>query len=148
MIISEWVHRWPEIERKIFQSKTENIVWGVRFKYVCVRLSEHSIHQVVDEVFTVSPITSSLEGVSFLGESSSRASKFEWPEEVVGFFEVWADWMDFIDEVFYRNNAMFSKSTLNKPVVGEGNSLFVDLAVASLVDDFSDGFSWGISKLS
>jgi hypothetical protein len=54
---------------------------------------------LVDELFSVSPISSSLEGVSLLSETSSWGSKLEWPQEVVGFLEVWADSGDFINQI-------------------------------------------------
>ena len=40
---------------------------------------------------------------------------------------------------------MFSKGSFNEFVVGEGDSLLIDLSIASFVEQFLDGFSGGIS---
>lgn len=44
-----------------------------------IRASEHRLDQVVNESFSVSPISSHLEGMSLGVESSSGASKLEGP---------------------------------------------------------------------
>ena len=54
---------------------------------------------------------------------------------------------DFINQVFNRNNTMLSKNFFNKTVVGKGDSLLIDLSIASLVDKSFDGFTRRISKL-
>lgn len=42
---------------------------------------------------------------------------------------------------------MFAQSSVNKSVVGERNSLVINFSVSSLVNQFSDGLSGGISKI-
>ena len=44
-----------------------------------------------------------------MGESSSGSSKFEGPDEVVGFFEVRSTGDDFIDQVFHTDDSVFSE---------------------------------------
>ncbi len=50
--------------------------------------SEHSLDEFVDQVFSVSEVTSVLESMSFGNEATSGASKLERPHGVVNFFEV------------------------------------------------------------
>ena len=42
---------------------------------------------------------------------------------------------------------MLSKGSFNESVVGKRDSLLVDLPISSLVDEFFDGLSGGITKL-
>ena len=92
-------------------------------------------------MFSVTPISSSLERMSLLGESSSRASELEWPEEVVGLLKVGATVLDFVYEVFDTSDSVLAEGSFNEGVVGQGNSLFIDLSVSSLVDKFLNGLS-------
>ena len=64
------------------------------------KFSDHPLEQVVDEVFSVSPISSSLERMSLFRKSSSWASKLEGPKEVVGFLEVSTACVNFVDQIF------------------------------------------------
>lgn len=100
----------------------------------------------VNEFLSVSPVSASLEGVSFGSESSSGGSKFEGPDEVVGLLEVGSAGDDFVDQVLNTDDSVFSKALLDDRVVFEWDSLSVDLAESSLVQQFSDVFSGGISK--
>lgn len=71
--------------------------------------------------------------------------EFEWPEEVGGLFKVRADSVDFMDEIFNTDNAILPQSIFNDLVVRQGDSLFVDLPIAPLVDEFTDGGQVGVS---
>ena len=104
------------------------------------------LNQLIDELFSVSPISSSLEGMSLVSESSSRSMELEWPQEVIGLLKVRTDCINLIDKIFNTNNSMFSQDLLNDTVRCKRNSLLVDLSVTSLVDQFSDGFSWWVSE--
>ncbi len=94
--------------------------------------SNHVKDKLVDELFSVSPISSSLEGVSLLSETSSWGSKLEWPQEVVGFLEVWADSGDFINQIFNWDDSVFTQNLFDDAVAGNWNSLFVDFTESSL----------------
>ena len=109
--------------------------------------SNHPLNKVVDEVFSISPVSSSLERMSFFRKSSSRAPKFEWPQEIVGFLEVSTNGVNFLNQILNRQNSMFTKSSFNQLVVGQGNSLFIYFAIPSLIDEFLDGFSRWITIL-
>jgi len=67
------------------------------------------------------------------------------PKEVVGFFEVRSDCVDFVDQIFNADNVVFAEGLSNDFVVGKGNSLLVDLSEASLVDQVRNSLSGGIS---
>jgi hypothetical protein len=110
-----------------------------------IRASEHRLDQVVDESFSVSPISSHLEGMSLGVESSSGASKLEGPQEVVGFLEVLTAAGDLVDEVLNGVDVVLSEGLLDEVVGLKGNSLSVDLAVSSLENEFSDGVLGGVS---
>ena len=87
---------------------------------------------MIDELFSVSPISSSLERMSLVGETSSWSSKFEWPQEVVGFLEVRTNGENFIDQIFNANDSVFTQNLFNYRVGGNWNSLFVNLTISSL----------------
>jgi hypothetical protein len=86
--------------------------------------------------------------MSFLSPSSSGSSKFEWPQEVVGFLEVRAAGVDFVDQIFNTDNTVFTQNLFDRTVVLKSNSLSLNFTVASFIDEFSDGISGGISKVT
>ena len=104
----------------------------------------HGLNQVVDEVFTVTSITtfnevtelSALPHVVGVGE-------LEGPEEVVGFLEVRTDSGDFVDEVFNTDDTVLAKSLFDDRVVMNRDTLTVDLGKSTLVDQFTDGLQVG-----
>ena len=108
--------------------------------------SKHSLDEVVDKVLSVSPISSSLEGMPLLGESSSGTSQFEGPQEVVGLLKVGTNGIDLVDQVLYWGDVELAQSWLNNSVVGQRNSLVVHLSVSSLQNQFSNGFSRRVTK--
>ena len=100
--------------------------------------SVHAGDELVDEFFAVAPDTTLLEWVSLLLEALEWGGELEWPEEVVGLLEVWADSPDLVDEVLDAGNALVSEGLLNDAVVVKSDTGSVDLAVASLVDQSAD----------
>ena len=52
--------------------------------------------------------------------------------------EVWPGSGNFVHKVLNAENIVLAKLLLDDSVVGEGNALLVDLAVSTLVDQFSD----------
>jgi hypothetical protein len=107
--------------------------------------SEHSLDKLVDELLSVAPGTTVLVGVSLGGEALLGRAKLEGPEEVVGFLEVGTDGGDLVDEVLNAGEADLAEGSLNDGVISKGNSLAVDLAVASLVDKLSDQTLRGVA---
>lgn len=43
-----------------------------------------------------------------------------------------------MNEVFYGEDVVFAEGLLDDGIVGQGNTLFVDLAVTALVKEFAD----------
>ena len=84
--------------------------------------------------------------MSLVWESSSRSSKFEWPQEVVSFFEVGTNTVDFVDQIFNVVDTVLSKGFGNDCVWWERDSLSVDLSVSSLENEFSNSFSGRVSE--
>jgi len=60
-------------------------------------------------------------------------------------FEVGANGEDFVDKVLDGKNVVFSECLLDHLVVGERHSLFVDLSVTALVDQFADSLEVGLA---
>jgi len=59
---------------------------------------------------------------------------------------VGTDTVDFSDQVFNANDVEFAEFLLNNFIGGEGNSLLVDLAVTSLIDQVSNSGSGRITE--
>lgn len=68
-----------------------------------------------------------------------RVGQLEWPQEVVSLLEVRTDSVKFVDQVVNRQDTVFTQMLFDDLVVGQGNSLLVDLTVTSLVDQLSGG---------
>lgn len=78
-------------------------------------------------------------------ESTGRVRQLEWPEEVVGLLEVGSNSEDLVDQILHTHNAIFAQVILDELIVGEGNSLFVDLAIATLVNELTNRLQVGVS---
>lgn len=97
-------------------------------------------------MLSISPISSSLEGMPLLSESSSGTSQFEGPKEVVRLLEVSSTSVDFLHQVLQRSDSVLGQASFDEVVISEGDSLLVNLSVASLVDESLDGFSGRVSE--
>ena len=78
-------------------------------------------------------------------EATSGVGELEGPEEVVGLLEVGADSVDLVDQVLHADNAVLAELLLDDLVVGERNTLGVDLTVTALVDKVTDGLEVGVT---
>lgn len=108
--------------------------------------SQHLADEVVDEVFTVAPVSASLDGMALADESSTGRLELEWPEEVVCLLESGTHGVDLVDEVLNADDVvLLAEGSLNDVVVVERNSLALDLAVTALVDKLADGVVAGIA---
>ncbi len=101
---------------------------------------------MVDELLSVSPISSSLEGVSLLCETSSWSFKLEWPQKVVGFLEMWTNSWDFVDQILNADNTVLAQNFFDNGVSGQRNSLFFNLTITSLKDKLSNCLSGWVSE--
>lgn len=59
--------------------------------------------------------------------------------------EVWSNSVDLVNYVFHADNAILAKLLLNDGVVSESNALLVDLSIAALVNELTDGLEIGIT---
>ena len=59
--------------------------------------------------------------------------------------EVGANSEDLVHEILNREDVVLAESLFNNLVVGEGNTLLVDLAVAALVDQLANGLQVGLA---
>lgn len=78
-------------------------------------------------------------------EAAVGVGQLEGPEEVVGLLEVGADGVDLVDQVLHANDAVLAEVLLDDLVVGEGDTLLVDLAVTALVEELADGLQVGVT---
>lgn len=78
-------------------------------------------------------------------EATSRVAELEWPEKVAGLLEVRADGEDLMDQILDTEDTVFAEIILDYLVVGEWDTLLLDLAIAALVDEVADGFDRGVA---
>lgn len=106
---------------------------------------KHVSNQFIDGFFSVTPVTTLLEGVSLVVESSLGRAELERPHEVVGFLEVRSDSVELVDQVFNADDLLLSENLFDDFVGSDGDSLLVDLTETSLVDQVRDSVSGRIS---
>lgn len=78
-------------------------------------------------------------------EATVGVGQLEGPEEVVGLLEVGADGVDLVDQILHADDAVLAEVLLDDLVVGEGDTLLVDLAVTALVQELTDGLQVGVT---
>jgi hypothetical protein len=106
----------------------------------------HLANKVVDEGLTVSKITALDEVLELAGaETTSGGRELEGPQEVGGLLEVGADSVDLVDEILNADDAVLSEVLLNNLVISERDALLVDLSIAALVHELTDGLQVGVS---
>ena len=77
--------------------------------------------------------------------ASSWARKFDWEQVVVDSLEVFADGVDFVDQIFDAVDTIFAHGFFDDVVVGDFDPLSVDLDGTSFVDHVFDGFLGWVS---
>lgn len=106
----------------------------------------HLSDEAVDVVLTVTGVTTLDEVLDLAGvEATVGVGELEGPEEVVGLLEVGADGVDLVDQVLHADNAVLAEVLLDDLVVGERDTLLVDLAVAALVHELTDALEVGVT---
>ena len=78
-------------------------------------------------------------------ETTVVVGELEGPQEVVGLLEVGANSVDLVDQILHTDNAVLAEVLLDDLVVGEGNTLLVDLSVTTLVQKLADGLQVGVT---
>jgi len=106
----------------------------------------HLADKVVDLVLAVTKVTTLDEVLELArAEATSGVAELERPQEVGGLLEVGADSVDLVDEILNADNAVLAEVLLDDGVVGDGNTLLVDLAVSTLVDELLDALEVGVT---
>lgn len=78
-------------------------------------------------------------------ETTVGVGQLEGPQEVVGLLEVGANGVDLVDQILHTDNAVLAEVLLDDLVVGEGNTLLVNLTVTALVQKLTDGLQVGVT---
>jgi hypothetical protein len=113
---------------------------------VCGKRLVHLLDESVDEVLAVTEVTALDEVLELAGtEATGGGRQLEGPQEVAGLLEVGADGVDLVDEVLDADDAVGAKVGLDHLVVGDGETLLVDLAVSALVDELTDSLQVGVA---
>ena len=73
-------------------------------------------------------------------EAARRVRQLERPQEVARLLEVRPHGHDLVHQIFHADDAEFAQVLLDDLVVGEGDTLLVDLSVSALIDEVSDAF--------
>lgn len=96
----------------------------------------HLLNQRIDLVLTVAEITAFDEMLELAGtEATGGVAQLKGPEKIGGLLEIGADGIDLVDEIFHTDKAVLAQIILDKLVIGQGDTLLIDLAVATLVDE-------------
>lgn len=107
----------------------------------------HLANQFVDLVCAVARVAA-FDKVQdlLLAEATVGIAQLEWPQEVAGLLKVRANRVDFVDQIFNANDAELTKRLFDNGVVRERDTLLVNLAVTTLVDQFADRLEVGRAK--
>jgi hypothetical protein len=112
-------------------------------------LKRHLVHladETVDGLLAVAEVTTLDEVLELAGaEATVGVGQLEGPQEVGGLLEVGADGVDLVDEILHADDTVLAEVLLNDGVVGQGNTLLVDLSVTTLVDKLLDGLQVGVT---
>mmetsp|Transcript_33672 Transcript_33672/g.95271 ORF Transcript_33672/g.95271 Transcript_33672/m.95271 type:complete len:306 (+) Transcript_33672:36-953(+) len=103
----------------------------------------HLADQVVDLVIPAAGLATVDVVQALLGHATQRGRQLKGPQEVGGLLEGWAARVDLVDEVLNADDVVLAQGLLNDSVVGERDPVLVDLAVAALVDQLTDGLEVG-----
>jgi len=97
-------------------------------------------------VLAVAEVTALDEVTELAGaEATGGRGQLEGPQEVGGLLEVGADGVDLVDQVLDADDAVLAEVLLDQVVVGDGQTLLVDLSVTALVDELADGLLVGVA---
>lgn len=101
----------------------------------------HLLDKSINVLLTVTDIATFNVVLELAGsETTSGVGELEGPQEVGGLLEVGADRVDLMNQILHANDAVLSEVFLNDLIVGEGNTLLVDLSISTFVDEFADTF--------
>ena len=100
----------------------------------------HSLNQFIDEFFTVTERTTLDEMLELSWDTPTTrwVGQLEWPQKVVSLLEVWTNSDDFVNQIVNGQDTILTQVGFDDGIVGQWNSLLVDLTETSLVDQLSN----------
>ena len=108
----------------------------------------HLADELVDVRLPVTEVTAMDEVLELACPPAARGvGELEGPEEVRRLLEVGAGGEDLVYEILNGEDVVLAEGFLDDSVVGEGDTLLVDLAVTALVDKFADGLKVGLAVI-
>jgi hypothetical protein len=103
-------------------------------------------NELVDVLLAVTEVAALHIVLEFPGApAASGIGEFERPQEVGRLLEVGASSENLVDKIFYREDVELLEASFDDSIVGEGDALFVDLAVPTLVNKFANGLQVGLA---
>jgi len=106
----------------------------------------HLADQVVDLQLAVTRVTALDEVQGLLDrETTVGVGQLEGPQEVGGLLEVGSDGVNLVDKILHADNTELSEGLLDDRVVGQGDTLLVDLTISTLVDELANGLQVGLT---
>ena len=106
----------------------------------------HLADELVDVRLPVTEVTALDEVLELTCPPAARGvGELEGPEEVRRLLEVGAGGEDLVDEIFDREDVVLAKCLLDDLIVRERDTLLIDFAVATLVDELTDRFQVGLA---
>ena len=100
----------------------------------------HTSNELVDELATVASIATLDEADLLLSEATGGGVELEVPEEGVGSLEVGTNGVELVDEVLNADDVLGTK-VLSDELVGDADTLTIDLSITTLVDEVGDGLA-------
>ena len=85
---------------------------------------------------------------SLLSISTTSVAQFKWPQEIIGFLEVFSHGEDLMDKILHTNDAILAEALLDEGIVSKGCPSLFDFAKSSFVDQFSHALQIRIPKVS
>ena len=105
--------------------------------FILYKALVHFANKLIDLVLSVSMVTTLNKVRGNLAEATPWRAELHGPQEVVGFLKVLTHWVDLVDEILNADDTTLAQLLLNDCIVSDGNTLFVDLSMATLVDQLS-----------
>lgn len=106
----------------------------------------HLADQGIDLVLPITQVASLNEMLELpWSEPAIWVAQLEGPKEVARLLEIRAHGVDLVNQILHAHNAVLAQMVLDQLIVGEGNALLFNLAVATLVDQFTDGLEGGVT---
>lgn len=115
------------------------------FVAICKSDLDHSVDELANENLMVTIVTTLIEVTELLAETTSRSVQLEGPEEVGGLLEVRTNSVDFMNEIFHRDNTELTENSLDLLVVHKRNTLTIQLGITTLVNEVTDSLKVGVT---